>query len=151
LLSELMTAGKKDVGPAGLMQRGCHCVAFDLRVGVAMSLFILFDPLILHCITSGSTCSPYLMVSHAVLQVGVAMSLFILFDPLIESDEYKAHCVFFMAIMAFATVLINGSTAKYVLKGLGLLRMTPQQVQVLEHVLQVRSSKREVHMPAQSS
>jgi hypothetical protein len=75
------------------------------------------------------------------LQVGVAMSLFILFDPLITSDEYKAHCVFYMALMAFATVLINGSTAKYVLKWLGLLRMTPQQVQVLEHVLQVRSSK----------
>jgi hypothetical protein len=32
-------------------------------------------------------------------------------------------------------------TAKYVLMGLGLLRMTPQQVQVLEHVLQVRSSQ----------
>jgi hypothetical protein len=75
--------------------------------------------------------------------VGVAMSLFILFDPLIESDEYKAHCVFHMVLIAFATVLINGSTAKYVLKGLGLLRMTPQQVQVLEHVLQVRSSQRE--------
>ncbi|WIA14531.1 hypothetical protein OEZ85_003050 [Tetradesmus obliquus] len=68
--------------------------------------------------------------------VGVAMSLFILFDPLITSDEYKAHCVFHMALMAFATVLINGSTAKYVLKWLGLLRMTPQQVQVLQHVLQ---------------
>ncbi|WIA34707.1 hypothetical protein OEZ86_013018 [Tetradesmus obliquus] len=68
--------------------------------------------------------------------VGVAMSLFILFDPLIKSDEYKAHCVFHMALMAFATVLINGSTAKYVLKWLGLLRMTPQQVQVLQHVLQ---------------
>jgi hypothetical protein len=70
------------------------------------------------------------------------MSLFILFDPLITSDEYKAHCVFYMALMAFATVLINGSTAKYVLQWLGLLRMTPQQVQVLEHVLQVRSSQR---------
>ncbi|KAF6265731.1 Sodium/hydrogen exchanger family-domain-containing protein [Scenedesmus sp. NREL 46B-D3] len=68
--------------------------------------------------------------------VGVAMSLFILFDPLITSDEYKAHCVFFMAIMAFATVVINGSSTKYLLQGLGLLRMTPQQVQVLEHVLQ---------------
>lgn len=69
------------------------------------------------------------------------MSLFILFDPLISSDEYKAHCVLFMALMAFATVLINGSTAKYLLRDLGLLRMTPQQVQVLEHVLQVNGAE----------
>lgn len=31
------------------------------------------------------------------------MSLFILLDPLIDQDEYKAHCVFYMALMAFAT------------------------------------------------
>ncbi len=71
------------------------------------------------------------------MQVGVAMSLFILFDPLIVSHEYKAHCVFYMALMAFSTVIINGSTVKYVLKWLGLLDMTRQQVQVVEHVLQV--------------
>lgn len=65
------------------------------------------------------------------------MSLFVLLDPLIASDEFKAHCVFFMALMAFATVLINGSTSKYVLQGLGLLSMTQQQRDVLQHVLQV--------------
>ncbi|KAF6258312.1 hypothetical protein COO60DRAFT_1132229 [Scenedesmus sp. NREL 46B-D3] len=74
--------------------------------------------------------------------VGVAMSLYILFDPLISNDQYKAHCVFYMALMACSTVLINGSTAKVLLKALGLLRMTPQQLQVLEHVLQVSSSQR---------
>lgn len=44
------------------------------------------------------------------VQVGVAMSLFVLLDPLIASDEFKAHCVFYMAIMAFGTVIINGTT-----------------------------------------
>jgi hypothetical protein len=39
--------------------------------------------------------------------------------------------------MAFSTVIINGSTTKYILQGLGLLKMTPQQLGVLEHVLQV--------------
>jgi len=68
------------------------------------------------------------------------MSLFILFDKLIDNDEYKAHCVFHMAIMAFATVIINGSTTKYLLRGLGLLRMTPQQIEVLEHLLKVGCS-----------
>lgn len=67
------------------------------------------------------------------------MSLFILVDPLITSDEYKAHALFYMAVMAFATVLINGSTTKYLLQALGLLKMTSEQLQVLEHVLQVRS------------
>jgi hypothetical protein len=43
-----------------------------------------------------------------------------------------------MAIMAFSTVLINGTTAKYVLEGLGLLKMTPQQLDVLQYVLKVR-------------
>eukprot|EP00775_Hariotina_reticulata_P007049 gene7049-7263_t len=71
----------------------------------------------------------------AVVMVGVAMSLFILLDQLIDNHEYKAHCVFYMAVMAFATVIINGSTTKYLLKGLGLLRMTPQQMEVLEHLL----------------
>jgi hypothetical protein len=66
------------------------------------------------------------------------MSLFILLDPLIDNDEFKAHCVFFMAIMAFSTVLINGTTAKYVLEALGLLKMTPQQLDVLQYVLKVR-------------
>lgn len=72
-------------------------------------------------------------------QVGVAMSLFILLDPLIDGDEFKAHCVFYMAVMAFATVLINGTSAKYVLEGLGLLRMKPQQLSVLQYVLKVRA------------
>lgn len=67
--------------------------------------------------------------------VGVAMSLFILLDPLIESEEFKAHCVFYMALMAASTVLINGSTSKYVLEGLGLLKMSPQQLDVLQYVL----------------
>lgn len=40
------------------------------------------------------------------------MSLFILLDPLIDSEEFKAHCVFYMALMAASTVLINGSTSK---------------------------------------
>lgn len=67
--------------------------------------------------------------------VGVAMSLFVLLDPLINDDDFKAHCVFYMALMAFSTVLINGTTAKYVLEGLGLLSMTPQQLDVLQYVL----------------
>jgi len=70
-------------------------------------------------------------------QVGVAMSLFVLLDPLINDDDFKAHCVFYMALMAFSTVLINGTTAKYVLEGLGLLSMTPQQLDVLQYVLKV--------------
>jgi hypothetical protein len=37
-------------------------------------------------------------------------------------------------------VLINGTTAKWVLQSLGLLSMTPQQLNVLEHVLQVGTS-----------
>ena len=48
--------------------------------------------------------------------VGVAMSLFIFVDPLIVDEHYKAHCIFFMVLMAFATVLINGSTTKMVLQ-----------------------------------
>lgn len=68
----------------------------------------------------------------------MAMSLFILLDPLIVQDEFKAHCVFYMALMAFSTVLINGTTAKYVLEGLGLLKMNPQQLDVLQYVLKVR-------------
>jgi hypothetical protein len=71
------------------------------------------------------------------MQVGVAMSLFILLDPLIVENEFKAHCVFFMSTMAFATVVINGTTAKYVLEGLGLLKMTQQQLDVLQYVLKV--------------
>ena len=71
------------------------------------------------------------------MQVGVAMSLFVLLDPLIASDEFKAHCVFYMALIAFSTVLINGTSAKYVLQALGLLKMTPQQVEVLQLVLKV--------------
>jgi hypothetical protein len=65
------------------------------------------------------------------------MSLFILLDPLIDDNEFKTHCLFFMAIMAFSTVLINGTTAKYVLEWLGLLKMTPQQLDVLQYVLKV--------------
>lgn len=65
------------------------------------------------------------------------MSLFVLLDPLINDDDFKAHCVFYMALMAFSTVLINGTTAKYVLEGLGLLKMTPQQLDVLQYVLKV--------------
>ncbi len=42
-----------------------------------------------------------------------------------------------LVAMAFSTVIINGSTTKYILQGLGLLKMTPQQLGVLEHVLQV--------------
>lgn len=68
------------------------------------------------------------------------MSLFILVDTQITSEEYKVHALFYMATMAFATVLINGSTAKYLLRALGLLKMTPEQMQVLEHVLSVRST-----------
>jgi NhaP-type Na+/H+ or K+/H+ antiporter len=48
--------------------------------------------------------------------VGVAMSLFIFLDPLIKDEAYKVRCLFFMALMAFATVLLNGSTTKYVLQ-----------------------------------
>ncbi|GBF87432.1 hypothetical protein Rsub_00143 [Raphidocelis subcapitata] len=67
--------------------------------------------------------------------VGVAMSLFVLFDPLIESEEFKAHCVFYMAAMAFLTVVVNGSTTKALLGALGMLRRTPAELQVLEHVV----------------
>jgi hypothetical protein len=42
-----------------------------------------------------------------------------------------------LVAMAFSTVIINGSTTKYILQGLGLLKMTPQQLGVLEQVLQV--------------
>lgn len=48
--------------------------------------------------------------------VGVAMSLFIFLDPLITDEAYKVRCIFFMALMAFATVLLNGSTTKFVLQ-----------------------------------
>lgn len=64
------------------------------------------------------------------------MSLFVLLDNLITDNEFKAHCVFYMAVMAFSTVLLNGTSSKWVLQALGLLRMTPQQLQVLRHVLQ---------------
>jgi hypothetical protein len=36
-----------------------------------------------------------------------------------------------------STVLVNGTSAKLVLEALGLLKMTPQQLNVLQHVLQV--------------
>lgn len=75
------------------------------------------------------------------------MSLFILLDPLIYDNEFKTHCLFFMAVMAFTTVLINGTTAKYVLEWLGLLNMTPQQLDVLQYVLKVWL----VGMPAHST
>jgi len=75
---------------------------------------------------------------YTVLQVGVAMSLYIVLDPLITSKQYKAHAVFFMAAMAFSTTIINGTTARYLLNALGLVDMTPQQLEVLEHVLKVR-------------
>jgi hypothetical protein len=65
------------------------------------------------------------------------MSLFILLDPLIDDNEFKTHCLFFMALMAFSTVLINGTTAKYLLEWLGLLKMSPQQLDVLQYVLKV--------------
>jgi hypothetical protein len=65
------------------------------------------------------------------------MSLYIVLDPLITNQQYKAHAVFFMAAMAFSTTLINGTTARYVLEGLGMVNMTPQQLEVLEYVLKV--------------
>ena len=65
------------------------------------------------------------------------MSLYIVLDPLITNQQYKAHAVFFMAAMAFSTTLINGTTARYVLEGLGMVNMTPQQLEVLEFVLKV--------------
>jgi hypothetical protein len=65
------------------------------------------------------------------------MSLYIVLDPLITNQHYKAHAVFFMAAMAFSTTLINGTTARYVLEGLGMVKMTPQQLEVLEYVLKV--------------
>jgi hypothetical protein len=48
--------------------------------------------------------------------------------------------VFYMAVMAFATVIINGSTTKALLGALGLLQRTPAEVQIVEHVVQVRSA-----------
>ena len=87
-------------------------------------------------------CHVYWCCTVTSMQVGVAMSLFVLLDPLITSDEFKAHCVFYMALMAFSTVLINGTSAKYVLQALGLLKMTPQQVEVLQLVLKVRGLSR---------
>jgi hypothetical protein len=76
-----------------------------------------------------------LAAAAAASQVGVAMSLYIVLDPLITNEQYKAHAVFFMAAMAFSTTLINGTTARYVLEGLGMVKMTPQQLEVLEYVL----------------
>ena len=67
--------------------------------------------------------------------VGVAMSLFIFLDPLITDAQYKAHCLFFMVVMAFSTVLINGSTTKYLLRGLGLLKKTHEQIAVMQQVV----------------
>jgi NhaP-type Na+/H+ or K+/H+ antiporter len=67
--------------------------------------------------------------------VGVAMSLFIFLDPLIIDAQYKAHCLFFMAVMAFSTVIINGSTTKYLLRGLGLLKKTHEQIVVMQQVV----------------
>jgi NhaP-type Na+/H+ or K+/H+ antiporter len=67
--------------------------------------------------------------------VGVAMSLFIFLDPLITDAQYKAHCLFFMVIMAFSTVLINGSTTKYLLRSLGLLKKTHEQIAVMQQVV----------------
>lgn len=63
--------------------------------------------------------------------------LYIVLDPLITSKQYKVHAVFFMAAMAFSTTIINGTTARYLLKALGLVDMTPQQLEVLEYVLKV--------------
>jgi NhaP-type Na+/H+ or K+/H+ antiporter len=48
--------------------------------------------------------------------VGVTMALFIFLDQLILDERYKALCLFFMALMAFITVLLNGSTTKLVLQ-----------------------------------
>ncbi|MGV2390185.1 MAG UNVERIFIED_CONTAM: hypothetical protein LVR29_23800 [Microcystis novacekii LVE1205-3] len=42
--------------------------------------------------------------------VGVTMSLFIFLDELILDERYKYLCLFFMALMAFITVLVNGIT-----------------------------------------
>ena len=63
------------------------------------------------------------------------MSLFIFLDPLITDAQYKAHCLFFMVVMAFSTVLINGSTTKYLLRGLGLLKKTHEQNAVMQQVV----------------
>lgn len=50
----------------------------------------------------------------------------------------QAHTVFYMAVMAFSTVLVNGSTTKALLGALGMLDKTPAQAQVIDHVVEVR-------------
>ncbi len=70
--------------------------------------------------------------------VGMTIALFILLDAKIGDAAFKAHCVFYMGTMAFATVLVNGGTTKALLRHLGFTSHTPEQFTVLCHIVRVR-------------
>lgn len=65
--------------------------------------------------------------------VGMVMALFIFLDTRIHNAAFKSYCVFYMGTMAFFTVLLNGGTTKALLKRLGFMSYTPEQVRLRMH------------------
>jgi hypothetical protein len=68
----------------------------------------------------------------------MVMSLFIFLDRKIPDEAFQSYCVFYMGAMAFLTVIINGGTCKYMLKSLGFMSHTQEQIRTLQHVVEVR-------------
>ncbi|WIA41790.1 hypothetical protein OEZ86_009122 [Tetradesmus obliquus] len=68
--------------------------------------------------------------------VGMVMALFIFLDTRIHDASFKSYCIFYMGTMAFFTVLINGGSTKALLKWLGFLSYTPEQLGTLTHVIE---------------
>ncbi len=68
----------------------------------------------------------------------MTIALFILLDDKIGDASFKSHCIFYMGTMALATVLINGGTTKPLLRYLGFMSHTPEQLTVLRHIVRVR-------------
>lgn len=68
--------------------------------------------------------------------VGMVMALFVFLDEEIHNSKFRSYAIFYMGTMAFFTVLINGGTVKWLLKTLGFMSYTPEQLTTLQHVVQ---------------
>ena len=69
--------------------------------------------------------------------VGLALALIVKLDAKIDDAHFQAHVVFFMGLMAAATLLINGTSMPFLLGVLGVTRTTPAKLEVLLHVVKV--------------
>lgn len=69
--------------------------------------------------------------------VGLALALIVKLDSNIVDHKFQALVVFYMGLMAAATLIVNGTSMPFLLKVLGVVKPTPAKLEVLQHVVQV--------------